>query len=69
MYLGEPCQHAVEDVVVPLLRALAHKAGLLQQVLLDPRSLYHAVCVEEDVDVLAKSGRVVVPHCLSISKC
>ena len=69
MYLGEPRQHAVEDVVVPLLRALPHQPGLLQQVLLDPRALYRAVRVEEDVDVLAKAGRVVVPHCLGISKC
>ena len=66
--LGESGQHAVEDVVVPLLRHLIDDPGLFEQVLLDLCALDDAILVEDDVDVLAEPGGVVVANGLGISK-
>ena len=66
--LGEACEHAVEDVVVPLLGHLVDDAGLLEEVLLDLRALDDAVLVEDDVDVLAEAGGVVVADRLGVAE-
>lgn len=65
---AETGQHAVENVVVSLVRALSHDSGLLQQVLLDFRPFDHTVVAEVDVDVLAETGRVVVSDRFGISE-
>ena len=61
-------QHAVEDVVVPLVAVLVNDSGLLQQVLLDLRALYRSGFVEEDVDVLPEARRVVVANGLGVAE-
>ena len=66
--LREACQHAVEHVVVPLLRVLVHDAGLLQQVLVHFGSLDRSILVEENVDVFPEPRRVVVPHGFCVAK-
>ena len=66
--LGEACEHAVEDVVVSLLGHLVDDAGLLEEVLLDLRALDDAVLVEDDVDVLAEAGGVVVADRLGVAE-
>ena len=48
---------------------LIDKSRFLQQVLLDHCSLNHTMCVEVDVDVLAKSTRVVISIRFGIPKC
>lgn len=58
----ETGQHAIENMIVPLVRALGHDSRLLQEVLLDLGAFYHALIVEVDVDVFAETGRVVVSH-------
>ena len=68
VFLGEPCQHAVEDVVVSLLWVLVDYPGLLQQVLVHLGAFYCPVLVEEDVDVFSKPRRVVIPHSFCIAK-
>ena len=65
---GHAGQHAVEDVVVPLARILRHDSRFLQQVLLDIGTFDGAVFVETDVDVLAETWRVIIPHSFGISK-
>ena len=65
---GQPCQHAVKGVVVPLALALENKPALLQQVLLYAGPFDHPILRKVDVDVLSKSGGVVVTNRLSISK-
>ena len=66
--LGEAGQHAVEDVVVPLLRVLVHNPRLLQQVLIHFSSLDGSILVEENVDVFPEARRVVVPHSFCVAK-
>ena len=65
---GQSCQHAVEDVVVPLIMGLVHDARLLQQVLFNFGALYHPLLVEVDVNVLAKATGVVISDRLGIAK-
>ena len=66
--LGEAGEHAVEDVVVPLLGVLVHNPRLLQQVLVHFGSLDRSILVEENVDVFPEAGRVVVPHSFCVAK-
>ena len=68
LFLGHPGQHAVKDVIVPLVFGLAHKPALLKQILLDPGSLDRAGRREMDVNVLAETRTVVVSDCFRISK-
>ena len=65
---GEAGQHAVEDVVVPLLGVLVHNPGLLQEVLIHFCSLDRSILVEENVDVFPKPRGVVVPHSFCVAK-
>ena len=65
---GEAGEHAVEDVVVPLLGVLVNDPGLLQQVLVHFGSLDRSILVEENVDVFPKPRRVVVPHGFCVAK-
>lgn len=62
-------QHAIEDVVVPLISSLGHNTRLLQKVLLNGGTLNHSILGEVDVDVLAEARRVVIPNGFGISKC
>lgn len=55
-------------MIIPFVQALRDYSRLFQQVLLDLGTLYHALLVEVDVDVLAEPGRVVVPHCLGVAE-
>ena len=66
--LGQPLQHAVEDVVVPLVGVLVHDPRLLQQVLVHLRTLDHTVLVEVDVDVLSEPGGVVVTDSFGVTE-
>ena len=66
--LREAGKHAVEDVVVPLLRVLVHNPRLLQQVLIHFSSLDGSILVEENVDVFPEARRVVVPHSFCVAK-
>lgn len=54
VFLRQSSQHAVEDVVVPLVGVLMHDPGFLQKVLLDLGSLNGSGFVEVDVDVFAE---------------
>ena len=65
---GEASEHAVEDVVVPLLGVLVHNPRLLQQVLIHFSSLNRSILVEENVDVFPEPRRVVVPHGFCVAK-
>ena len=55
VFLGEPLQHAVEYVIVPLVRVLMDNPRFLQQILVYLGSLDDPVVVEVDVNVLSKS--------------
>lgn len=68
LLVGHPCQHAVEDVVVPLVVCLCHDPRLLQQVLLYLSALYGPFLGEVNVNVFSKSTGVVIPDCFCISK-
>ena len=68
LLVAHPCQHTIEDVVVPLLLHLVNQARFLQQILLDLRPLDAAALVEVDVDVFAETGGVVVSEGLCVSK-
>ena len=47
LFLREPRQHLIEDVVVPLLWSVGHNTGLLQQVLSDLGPGDNSVLVEK----------------------
>lgn len=68
LLFGEAGEHAVEHVVIPLVRALRDDTGFLQQILLDFRPLNDTLVVEVYVNVLAEARRIVVSHSLSIAK-
>lgn len=55
-------------MVVPLIVHLADNTRLLQQVLLNPGSLYHTFLVEVDVNVLAEATGVVIADSFGIAK-
>ena len=61
-------QHAVEDVVVPLVGVLVHDPGFLQKVLLDLGAFDGSGFVEVDVDVLPEPRRVVVANRFRVSE-
>lgn len=69
VFFGHAGQHAIKDVVVPLAGILGDNARFFQQVLLDIGSFDCAVFVEANVDVLAETRRVVIPHGFGISEC
>jgi hypothetical protein len=56
VFWRQACQHAVEDVVVPLVGVLVDDSGFFQKVLLDFCALDCSGFVEENVDVLAEAG-------------
>ena len=47
---------------------LAHNTRFLQEVLLYAGTLNHTLLIEVNVDVLAKTARVVIADCLGIAK-
>ena len=47
---------------------LCDDAGFLEKVLFDRCPLNHSVIVKNNLNVLAESTRVIVPHCFCISK-
>ena len=47
---------------------LVNDARLLQQVLFDLGTYYWSTCIKMNVNVFAKSARIVIPNCLGISK-
>ena len=66
--LGQPGQHAVEDVVISFLGHLVDNPGFLQKILLDFGSFDGALTVEHDVDVFAETRRVVVADGFGIAE-
>jgi len=65
---AESSQHAVENVVVPLVGALRNDSRLFQQILLDFCSFDHTIFAEVDVDVFAETRGIVVSDRFRISK-
>ena len=66
--LGKAGKHAVKDVIVSLLRHLINDTGFLQKILFNLSSLDGSVSIKVDVNVLSKSGRVVIANGLGISE-
>ena len=66
--LIRPAAHLIKDVEISLSWVLADHSGLLQQKIrnLPPRGL---AGVEKDLNVFAKSGGVVISHCLGVPEC
>lgn len=56
-------------MVVPLIRSLGNNTRLFQKVLFNGGALNHSILGEVDVNIFAKTGGVVIPDGLGVSKC
>ena len=55
-------------MIVPLIGVLVHDSGFFQKVLLDLGTFNRSGLVEEDVDVFAEAGRVVVTNGFGVAE-
>ena len=53
---GETGEHAVKDVVIPLVFVLSHNPRFLQEILVNPRSLYTPIFIKIDFYELSESA-------------
>ena len=67
--LGESREHAVKDVVIPLIFILSDNSGFLQEILVNSCSLNSSIFVKIDFNELSKPAGIVISNSLGISKC